>query len=236
MTSISLKPLRTHLDHSTPEQRPRNRGHEGGIHVLLADDHRASSYKVWTSLSGQSDVHTVTTCESVEEVLSQAAQCAPELCMVSAAFGTGEGLSLVHRLKHHEQALPVLIYAKAVDARLAGAAMIAGADGVFESETPGDKLAETIGRIVMGERVFPPLLPYPFHELAGLVPEEDRPIVAMLLLRAYPDEIASLVGMSASSFTLRHGAIVECLDTAYARDRNRSLGVPAAGPQPLAHA
>jgi DNA-binding NarL/FixJ family response regulator len=149
-------------------------------------------------------------------VFSLAAQCVPDLCMVSVAFGSGEGFSLAHRLKHGASHF-VLIYADAVNARVAGAAMIAGADGVFESGTPADALAEMIGRVVTGEQVFPPLLADPFYELADLVPERDRAIVAMLLERAHPDDVAELLGISAHSLTLRHRAIIEGLDAAYAQ-------------------
>jgi DNA-binding NarL/FixJ family response regulator len=223
MSSVSLGPSRTQLRRSTPEHQARNRSRESGIHVLLADDRRASSYVVWASLSGLRGIRGISTGESVEEVLSLAAQCVPDVCMVSVAFGSGEGFSLAHRLKHHARHF-VLIYADAVNARVAGAAMIAGADGVFESGTPADALAEMIGRVVTGEQVFPPLLADPFYELADLVPERDRRIVAMLLERAHPDDVAELLGISAHSLTLRHRAIIEGLDAAY-----------AAGPQPLRH-
>lgn len=63
-----------------------------------------------------------------------------------------------------------------------------------------------------GERVFPALVPDPFGELADRVDAEDRRIVAMLLLRASPDEIARLLGISARSFRKRRGAIVRHLD------------------------
>jgi DNA-binding NarL/FixJ family response regulator len=136
--------------------------------------------------------------------------------IVSATFGDGEGLSLTHRLKYGTAPPSVLIYADAVDAVLAGAAIVAGADGVFAWEADAGGLAEMIERVVRGERLFPPLVPDPFEELASHVAEEDRRILAMLLERAHPDAIARLCGIGARELTLRHRAIVRCLDARYA--------------------
>jgi DNA-binding NarL/FixJ family response regulator len=169
-------------------------------------------------LTGQSDIREVSTGESVEEVLSLAARHAFDLGMVSATFGGNHGLSLAYRLKHLPQAHPVLIYANPVDARLAGAVMIAGADGVFDPKTGATELATVLGRIATGTQAFPPLEPDPFHELADHVDEENRQIVGMLLLRLAPDEIANLLGISARSFRVRHEAIVRHLDAGCAGD------------------
>jgi DNA-binding NarL/FixJ family response regulator len=155
----------------------------------------------------------------MEEALGIASQRTPDLCVVSATFGAGEGLSLAHRLKHLPQAPLVLICAEAVDARLAGAALIAGADGVFDSATGAEKLTTMLTRVAAGEQAFPALVPDPFDELAARVDEEDRRIVAMLLLRANPDEIARVLGISARSFRVRLQMIVRRLDAVYAGDR-----------------
>jgi DNA-binding NarL/FixJ family response regulator len=188
----------------------------GDMTVLIADDRRSRSYRIWASLSALRDVAAICTGESIEEVLRVALHSTPEVSLVSAAFGSGEGFSLAHRLK--ESAVPsfVVIYADAVDPRLAGAAMIAGADGVFAWEADADGLGELIRRVLGGERLFPPLLPDPFEELASHVDEPDRRIVAMLLEGAPPDAIASLCGVSAREIARRRQAIVRLLDAACA--------------------
>lgn len=188
------------------------------MHVILAGDHNATSDQIRALLSGQSDIREVSTGESVEEVLNLAARHAFDLGMVSATFGASHGLTLAYRLKHLPQALPVLIYADPVDSRLAGAVMIAGADGVFDPKTGATELANLLGRIVTGAQAFPPLEPDPFYELADRVDEDDRRIVGMLLLRLAPDEIANLLGISARSFRGRREAIVRHLDAGCAGD------------------
>jgi DNA-binding NarL/FixJ family response regulator len=192
-----------------------HREHE--VNVLIADDHRSRSYHIWASLSSLRAVPRISTGESREEVLRLAARHAPEVSLVSATFGGGEGFTVANRLKHCTAPAPVLIYADAVDPRLAGAAIVAGADGTFAWEADANRLGELIGRVLHGEKLFPPLLPDPFEELASHVAEEDRRIVAMLLSGGDPDAIARSCGISARGFTSRRQAIVRRLDAAYAR-------------------
>jgi DNA-binding NarL/FixJ family response regulator len=188
------------------------------VRVLIADDHRASSYRIWISLSGMTGAGAISTGESYDEVLSLASE-RPQVSMVSATFGGGEGLTLAHRLKRLALGPPVLVYDDDVDPRLAGAAIVAGADGVFASKTESNQLRELIGRVLGGEKVFPPLVPSPFEDLAAHVADGDRRIVAMLLEGAQPDTIAGLCGLSAREFIQRRAATVRCLDAARARVR-----------------
>ncbi|HEX3804969.1 MAG TPA: hypothetical protein VHV75_19235 [Solirubrobacteraceae bacterium] len=184
----------------------------------MAGEHDATSDQIRALLSGQCDICEVSTGESVEEVLSLAARGGFDVGMVSATFGGSHGLRLAYRLKHLQQALPVLIYGNPVDARLAGAVMIAGADGVFDPKAGAKELANVLGSIAIGAQAFPALAPDPFHELADRVDEDDRAIVGTLLLRLAPDEIAKLLGISARSFGVRREAIVRHLDAGCAGD------------------
>jgi DNA-binding NarL/FixJ family response regulator len=206
------------LSHYSPAMQPATDSHHGAhdMNVLVADDRRARSYRIWASLRALTDVGSITTGESIEEVLRLALHHAPRVSVVSATFGDGQGLSLTHRLKHGTAPPSVLVYADAVDPFLAGAAIIAGADGAFAWEADAGDLGELIERVVRGEKLFPPLVPDPFGELASHVAEEDRRIVAMLLEGAHPDTIARLFGIGARELRLRRRAVVRCLEAAYA--------------------
>lgn len=212
MTALLLNysPVRTK---SVTDTRHR----ESDINVLIGDDRRSRSYHIWTSLSSLRDVPAITTGESIEEVLRLAVHHAPEVSLVSATFGSGEGFSLTHRLKDRSAPPSVLIYADAINPVLAGAAMVAGADGVFAWEADAAGLGELIERVLSGEKLFPPLLPDPFEELASQVAERDRRIVAMLLDGAHPDAIASVCGIGAGELSLRRQAVVRRLDAACAQ-------------------
>lgn len=207
------------LNYSPPATTPvRDMHHDThDMEVLIADDRRSRSYHIWASLSSLRDVPAISTGEHIEEVLRLVIHHAPEVSLVSATFGSGEGFTLAHLLKDRSAPPSVLMYADAVDPVLAAAAVVAGADGVFASEADAGGLGELIGRVRRGEKVFPALLPDPFDELASHVAERDRRIVAMLLQRAHPDAIARLCGVSAREFASRRRAIVQRLDAAYAR-------------------
>jgi DNA-binding NarL/FixJ family response regulator len=211
MTALSLNhcsPARTSVSDDNHD------AHDGN--VLIADDLRPRSYQIWASLSSLRDVPAITTGESIEEVIGLADHHAPVLSLVSATFASGEGFSLAHRLKHRTAPTFVVIYADPIDPVVAGAAMVAGADGVFAWEADADGLGELLGRVRSGEKVFPLLLPDPFEELASHVAGRDRRIVAMLLEAAHPDEIADMCGITAREVSFRRQAVVGRLDAAYA--------------------
>jgi DNA-binding NarL/FixJ family response regulator len=186
--------------------------HTHRLHALIADDHRSTSFTVWETLSGQADVGTISTAESFDAALAMTGSELPDVCLVSAEFGAGEGLRLTYRLKRLQRPRPVLVYAAPVHSRLAGAAMIADADGIFDPNADASVLADLIRRVTTGAQAFPRLVPNPFTELAARVAEADRRIVAMLLEGDHPDDIAAWLGISASAFRLRREVIVRCLD------------------------
>jgi DNA-binding NarL/FixJ family response regulator len=187
--------------------------------VLIADERRSRSFHLWASLSSLQDVTAISTGESVEEVLRLVVDDSPDVGLVSATFGTGEGFSLAHRLKHRTAPPLVLVYADAVNSLLVGAAMVAGADGVFAWEADADRLGNLMARVVAGEKLVPQLLPDPCDELACHVAGRDRRIVAMLLEGAEPDAIAGRCEISARELTLRREAVVRRLDAANASPR-----------------
>src|SRR4030088_210204 len=128
------------LNHSSPTTHPATDSHhrEHDVAVLIADDRRARSYRVWASLSALRDVPSITTGESIEEVLRVTLRHAPRVSIVAATFGGGEAFSLTNRLKDGTAPPSVLIYADPVNPPLAGAAIVAGADGVFSLEADHD--------------------------------------------------------------------------------------------------
>jgi DNA-binding NarL/FixJ family response regulator len=207
------------LNYSPPAAKSVSDNHDDAhdTNVLIADDHRSRSYHIWASLSALRDVPSISTGERIADVLRLAVYHAPAVSLVSATFGSGEGFSLAHRLKDRAAPPYVLMYADVVDTVFAGAAMVAGADGVFAWKDDAGGLGELIAGALRGRKLFPPLLPHHFEELAGRVAERDRRIVAMLLEGAHPAAIASLCDISAPELTLRRQEIVRHLDAAYAR-------------------
>jgi DNA-binding NarL/FixJ family response regulator len=222
------------LNYSPETTATASRERESDMNLLIADDRRSRSYHIWAALSSVRDIPFITTGESIDEVLRLAGRHAPHVSLVSATFGSGEGFGLAHRLKNRTAPPSVLIYADAVDPIVAGAAVVAGADGVFAWQADTDRLGELIKRALTGEKLFPPLRADPFEVLASHVADRDRRIVAMLLEGAHPDAIARLCAISAREFASRRQAIVQRLDAAYAsapvpqpRDQGSGWAVPS---------
>jgi DNA-binding NarL/FixJ family response regulator len=154
--------------------------------VLVVDDLRSRSYHVWASLTGLADEQDVTTAESVDEALMLIARHPPDLVLVAVDLRDGEALRLCRRLKRRPERMSVLLYSDAVDPLLAGAAVVAGADGVVESRASSAQRAGIARRSMLGDPPLSPLLPDAFHEVANHIDEPDRPIAAMLLAGATP--------------------------------------------------
>ena len=110
------------LNHCSPTTQPATDSHhrEHDVAVLIADDRRARSYRVWASLSALRDVPAITTGESIEEVLRVTLRHAPRVSIVAATFGGGEAFSLTNRLKDGTAPPSVLIYADASRPVMAG--------------------------------------------------------------------------------------------------------------------
>jgi hypothetical protein len=109
-----------------------------------------------------------------------------------------------------------------VDTDLAGAAIIADADGVFSRCAGSDDLVAVVGRATDGEQHFPTLSRDGVLRLLDRVEDRDRAIVAMLLERVPSDDVARTLGISARALELRRESILK--DLAGARASGDSRG------------
>jgi DNA-binding NarL/FixJ family response regulator len=209
-TSTSLPPrgldLRTPT--SAPGADPRRRG---AIDVLIVDDHRAAQYSMWALLSWKRDIAVTGTASSSAEAMTVAKRRRPDVCLIAAALGHGEALTLTSRMKRLSTPPRVLIFADSVDQHLAYAATVAGADGVIWRYADAEEQASVIRRVAAGEQEIPDLEPSAFHALLDQVEDDDRAIVAMLLEQTPPDHIASMLGISAHSLERRRRGILKRL-------------------------
>lgn len=184
--------------------------------IVLVDDLRGRSYRLWASLNSLSDNNTISTVESAEEAMTLISRPEHDLVLVAFTLGNNEGLRFCQRLKRRPEPLAVFLYHDHVDDLLAGAAAIAGADGVFAADLSAERLA-VIGRRVVGPEPAAPSAPSGvFSAVTRHIDERDRAIAAMLLERRHPDDIARLLGISASALRLRHQTIIDRLDAALA--------------------
>jgi DNA-binding NarL/FixJ family response regulator len=208
-TTIDNLPKPTRRSALTPEDDnadPRSRT----VEVVLVDDDRTASYSLWALLSWRPGIRISAIVQSPTEAITAIRRLRPDVCMVAAAVGEGEGLNICHAIKQLPEPPRVLVYDERASAELEGAGMIAGVDGTVSRYGDADRLERTIKRLAGGELGEQPTVGADcVGDLIDRVPDRDRPIAAMLLERVWPDDIAEVLGISASSFRARRREIVK---------------------------
>jgi DNA-binding NarL/FixJ family response regulator len=221
MSFVSITPYAGSLIGRSPAQTDGS----DDIEVLIADDRCGASYSLWALLNWKEGIRLIATVDDGEQALRVARERKPCVCLVSATLLARDGLELADRLKRLSDPPRVLIYADSVDARLAGLAIIADADGVFSRYQTSEKTVAAIRRVASGDQSFLTPVRDGFDQLAATVDGRDRAIVAMLLDNAHPDDIAGTLGLSARSVRERRRAILKRLDlTATSARRPEPLG------------
>lgn len=149
-----------------------------------------------------------------------------DLCLIDYDFAReGKGLLLARQLKELAQAPRVVLYSAFIDGYLAGAAMVAGADGLICQHAPGDELAQVLRRVTLGEQQSSTIPPSAMGELCARLHPADRPIVAMLVHNTRRTHIAEVMGISDRWLRTRTWAILEQL-----RVRQRPAGPGPSAP------
>jgi DNA-binding NarL/FixJ family response regulator len=184
------------------------------VRVLLVEDRAAVAHRLRAVLNWQPDVYVCETASNGHDALLAMRRLAPDLCLVSAAVGPATALRLTDRLKRVAGARHVLLYAEAADPMLAAAARLAGADGVVARDGDPAALARTIAGTVHGPVRPATLTARAPQRLADLTDDQDRPIVAMLVLGIHPDDVARTLGISARALRRRRRQILYELDEA----------------------
>jgi FixJ family two-component response regulator len=97
--------------------------------------------------------------------------------------------------------------ARGWDAWPAGVGVVAGANTVaVAAPTAVEQQANLIKQVLAGRRV-PLLRPEEILTLLDRVDDRDRAMLAMLLQRVHPDDIAQTLGISASALTRRRAQV-----------------------------
>jgi DNA-binding NarL/FixJ family response regulator len=197
----------------------------GELDLMLVADDLAARYSVWALLRWRREIRTIAIAGSSIEALTLAQHRRPHVCLIAATLGRGDGLALATRMKQLVRPPRVLIFADAVDTRLAGATLLSGADGLLWRYADADQQASVIRRVVTGEQHFPDLERDEVLALLDRLEDRDRPIAALLLERVPPDDIARTMGISARDLQRRRTTI-----------RDRLANLPQSAPsadQPL---
>jgi DNA-binding NarL/FixJ family response regulator len=201
---------RDHGDDETPDRWP--------IRVLVVDDHPAVRAGVRELLAAQPDIPTVTAVANARDAMSAARAQPFDVAIVDYHLPDRNGLALTRQL-HTLPAPPrVLIYSAFADTSLAVAALVAGADGICDKSRADTDLCHAIRAVAGGVPVLPAMRPQAMRAITARMETDDLPILAMLVGRVAPEDIAHVLGISLGWLEARRWAILQRL-TEHARSR-----------------
>jgi DNA-binding NarL/FixJ family response regulator len=182
---------------------------EPPVSVLIVDDHPAVRAGVERVLATEPDIAPVTTVATARGALAEAQRLSPRIAIVDYHLPDRDGLSLTRQLKALPHPPAVLIYSAFADARLTIGAIVAGADGVADKNCPADELCTAVRRIANGCSSLPVVPPEMMRAIASELEPEDLPILAMLVSRTPPAEIAGALNITTQWLETRRWAILQ---------------------------
>ena len=119
-----------------------------------------------------------------------AARRKPDVVLVEHRLPDGDGLALTRRLRALENPPQVIIYTAEPDPSLGLLARVAGAAGLVDKQAEPAELFEAVRVVARGGTALPPLAAAELDAAAHLVDADDLALLAMLVDRTPPGEVA----------------------------------------------
>jgi DNA-binding NarL/FixJ family response regulator len=115
----------------------------------------------------------------------------PDVVLLDPQLHDGDGLGTCRRLRSIDPAPRVVLYSAGGDPTLPVTARVAGADGLVDKAAPPEELFEAIRRVARGDGALPPLDREQLDAAAHQVEPEDLALLAMLMDRTEPADVAA---------------------------------------------
>jgi DNA-binding NarL/FixJ family response regulator len=160
------------------------------IRILFVDDHPALRAGLETVIAREPGLVAVGAAAGEADVGPVLARTRPDLVLLDYHLPTTNGLVLCHRIKRTVPPPRVILYSAYADASMTVPALLAGADAVLSKSVRAYELFAAIRAVMVGERVLPSPSPDQFTEAAARLPDEDVPILGMLVEGTPPGDIA----------------------------------------------
>jgi DNA-binding NarL/FixJ family response regulator len=125
----------------------------------------------------------------------------------------GEGLALCRRLRALDDPPRVVLYASDGDPSLVVTARVAGADGLVDKAAPPEELFEAIRLVARGGSALPPLDRAQLDAAAHRVEPDDLALLAMLVDRTPPSDVADTLRLDRRRLGRRIEALLRRLRT-----------------------
>jgi two-component system, NarL family, response regulator DesR len=196
----------------------------GGLMVLVVDNDLAVRSSLQGTLTLEPGIGRVDTAPSSGAAIKRVIARRPDVCLIDYHVGEDVGLLLAHHLKQLDASPRVIVYMRSLDPTIAGAARVAGADGVIASTASEHELGQVIRRVAVGDKQLPIVPPTAMSALASRVDPEDRPMLTMLIHDTPPAEVAKVLGVSRAWLSTRRWAVLDTLRRAPRQTAVRASG------------
>jgi DNA-binding NarL/FixJ family response regulator len=120
----------------------------------------------------------------------------PDVVLLEHHLREGDGIALCRRLKSEAGDAPrVILYTTLPDDEVELLARVAGADGIVDKAAPPADLFEAIRLVARGDTALPPLTRAQLDAAAHRVEPDDLALLAMLVDRTSPADVAETLHM-----------------------------------------
>jgi DNA-binding NarL/FixJ family response regulator len=135
--------------------------------------------------------------------LELAARQRPDVVLLDPTLPDADGLATCRRLRTLDPAPRVVLYTAGGDSTLAVTARVAGADGLVDKSASAEELFAAIRQVARGGSALPPLDREQLDAAAHAVDAEDLALLAMLMDRTEPSDVAATLRMDRRKLTSR---------------------------------
>ncbi len=119
----------------------------------------------------------------------------PDVVILDPHLLDADGLGTCRRIRALDPAPRVVLYSAGGDPSLPVTARVAGADGLVDKAAPAAELFEAIRMVARGASALPPLDREQLDRAAHRVDSEDLALLAMLVDRTEPADVAATLRM-----------------------------------------
>ena len=141
----------------------------------------------------------------------------PDVVVLDPHLLDGDGLGTCRRLRTLDPAPRVVLYSAGGDPGLPLSARVAGADGLVDKAAPAEELFEAIRLVARGASALPPLDRRQLDAAAHRVEPEDLALLAMLVDRTSPADVAATLRLHPRKLARRIERLLGRLRTRPAR-------------------
>jgi DNA-binding NarL/FixJ family response regulator len=127
----------------------------------------------------------------------------PDVVLLEHHLREGDGIGLCRRLKAADELPRVIFYTALPDDEVELLARVAGADGIVDKAAPPVDLFEAIRLVARGDLALPPLTRAQLDAAAHRVEPDDLALLAMLMDRTSPADVAATLHMDRSRVARR---------------------------------